>query len=221
MAQAAGIDKIIAFDMGGTSTDVSRSSGGQASYQFEQRIGGAQLLSPSLKIETVAAGGGSICSLKPTGLSVGPESAGADPGPACYGQGGPLTVTDVNLLLGHLDPSHMAIPVYPDAARDRLTELQKLITPAIGERELLEGLREIAVERMADAIRKISLREGFDPAAHSLVAFGRAQQHACAVADKLGIDEILIPADAGLLSACGIHYSQIEKIAQRQILRPG
>ena len=220
-AQAAGLDQIIAFDMGGTSTDVSRSSGGQPSYQFEQRIGGAHLLSPSLKIETVAAGGGSICSLKPSGLSVGPESAGAAPGPACYGRGGPLTLTDVNLLLGHLDPDQIAIPLDPGAARQRLEELRLQITPPIRGRELLEGLREIAVERMVDAIRKISLRQGFDPADHALVAFGGAGPlHACAVADKLGITTILIPADAGLLSAHGIHHSQIEKIAQRQILRP-
>ncbi|MGI9240909.1 MAG: hydantoinase/oxoprolinase family protein, partial [Verrucomicrobiales bacterium] len=219
-ARAAGLDQIIAFDMGGTSTDVSRSSGGRPSYQFEQRIGGAHLLSPSLKIETVAAGGGSICSLKPSGLSVGPESAGADPGPACYGKGGPLTLTDVNLLLGYLDPGHIAIPLDEAAARQRLEELRQQITPPISKQELLEGLREIAVERMADAIRKISLRQGFDSASHALVAFGGAgPQHACAVADILGITQILIPADAGLLSAYGIHHSQVEKIAQRQILR--
>ena len=206
--------------MGGTSTDVSRSGGGQPEYQFEQRVGGAQLLSPSLKIETVAAGGGSICSLKPGGLSVGPESAGADPGPACYGKGGPLTLTDVNLLLGHLDPEHLSIPLDPDASRRRLEQLQSQIRPAIGADELLRGLHEIAVEHMADAIRTISIREGYDPAEHTLVAFGGAgPQHACAVADKLGITEILVPADAGLLSAYGIHRARIEHIAQRQILQ--
>ncbi|MFT5857861.1 MAG: 5-oxoprolinase (ATP-hydrolyzing) [Verrucomicrobiales bacterium] len=218
VARAAGIEHIIAFDMGGTSTDVSRSSG-QPSYQFEQRIGDAVLLSPSLKIETVAAGGGSICSLKASGLSVGPESAGADPGPACYAKGGPLTLTDVNLLLGHLD--EITIPLDPSASQKRLAELQAQISPPMGDRELLEGLREIANERMADAIRKISLREGYDPAEHTLVAFGGAgPQHACAVAEKLGITDILIPADAGLLSALGIHHSEAEHIAQRQVLQP-
>ena len=219
-ARAAGIDHIIAFDMGGTSTDVSRSSG-QPAYQFEQRIGSAQLLSPSLKIETVAAGGGSICSLKPTGLSVGPESAGADPGPACYGRGGPLTLTDVNLLLGHLRPDQIAFPLDPGASQRRLEELREQITPPISSRQLLQGLHDIAIERMADAIRKISLREGYDPADHTLLAFGGAgPQHACALADRLGISQILIPGDAGLLSAYGIHQAQQERIAQCQVLQP-
>ena len=217
-AKAAGFDNIIAFDMGGTSTDVSRSSG-QPSYQFEQNVGDAQLLSPSLKIETVAAGGGSICSLGPNGLSVGPESAGADPGPACYGKGGPLTLTDVNLLLGHL--KEITIPLDPAASRAKLTELQSKISPPLSEQDLLEGLRDIATERMAEAIKKISIREGYDPADHTLVAFGGAgPQHACDIADRLGIKTILIPGDAGLLSAFGIHGSQIEHIAQRQILEP-
>jgi len=220
VAKAAGLENIIAFDMGGTSTDVSRSSG-QPTYQFEQRIGNAHLLSPALKIETVAAGGGSICSLKPSGLSVGPESAGADPGPACYGMGGPLTLTDVNLLLGHINQENIAIPLDPEASLVRLEELRAEINPPISARDLLEGLHEIATERMADAIRTISIQEGFDPSDHTLVAFGGAgPQHACAIAEKLGMTKIIVPADAGLLSAYGIHHSQIENIAQRQILQP-
>ncbi len=224
IARAAGFSKVIAFDMGGTSTDVSRIEG-ELPYQFEQRVGAATLFAPSVKIETVAAGGGSICALKPGGLAVGPESASADPGPACYGRGGPLTLTDVNLLLGHLDPAKAGIPLDPIASGRRLAELrdlmvaQRLEVPS--EQELLRGLLEIGIERMADAIRRISLREGCEPADYALVAFGGAgPQHACAVAEKLGIDRILVPRDAGLLSAYGLRCARIEKIAERQILAP-
>ncbi|MEM7010388.1 MAG: hydantoinase B/oxoprolinase family protein, partial [Verrucomicrobiota bacterium] len=216
--RACGFDKLITFDMGGTSTDVARYDGDFA-YQFQQRAGAATLLSPSLRIETVAAGGGSICQRTEAGLRVGPESAGADPGPACYGRGGPLTITDVNVLLGRIDPDKFGIPLSEanlNAARARLAEL------ADGENEqvLLEGLLEIAVEQMADSIRTISIREGADPADYALLAFGGAGPlHACAIAEKLGMRNIVVPSEAGVLSAFGLHHARVERFAERQVLR--
>ncbi len=223
-AQATGFRKVLAFDMGGTSTDVARLEGAPV-FRYQQSIGPVRVAIPAVRIETVAAGGGSICCWRRGGLEVGPESAGADPGPACYGRGGPLTITDVNLLLGFMDPNRAGLPLDLGASRKRLEELQIEMeeddaAPVFGQ-QLLEGLREIAVERMAEAIRKVSLREGYDPCDYALVAFGGAgPQHACAVAGKLGIKEILIPGDAGLLSAWGLHRSCKEKILERQVLQP-
>ena len=222
VARSAGYNKVIAFDMGGTSSDVSRINGGPV-LRYEQKIGPARVAAPSIRIETVAAGGGSICQWSAGALAVGPESAGADPGPACYGNGGPLTVTDVNLLLGLMDSTGAGIPLDIDAARAKLHEFQHKMeedgVPPRPKRQLLEGLREIAIERMAEAIRKVSIREGCDPSSYSLVAFGGAgPQHACGVAAKLGIREILIPGDAGLLSARGLHHCAREKIVEQQVL---
>jgi 5-oxoprolinase (ATP-hydrolysing) len=215
---------LLAFDMGGTSTDVSRFDR-DYSYVFEQRVGGAHLLAPALAIETVAAGGGSICTFDGQGLRVGPESAGAVPGPACYGAGGPLTVTDVNLLLGRLDPALFGIPVAAEPAARALEEVTGALAAATGERPeptaLLEGFLELANQRMAEAIREVSLRRGYDPSEHALVAFGGAGgQHATAIADLLGIDEVIVPADAGLLSAVGLAEAVVERFAERQVLAP-
>lgn len=222
VARSAGYDKVISFDMGGTSSDISRINGAPV-LRYEQKIGPARVAAPSIKIETVAAGGGSICQWSGGALAVGPESAGADPGPACYGNGGPLTVTDVNLLLGLMDPKRAGIPLDVEAARVKLHEFQSQMeqdgVPPGPERKLLEGLREIAIERMAEAIRKVSIREGCDPSDYALVAFGGAgPQHACGVADKIGIREVLIPGDAGLLSARGLHHCSREKIVEHQVL---
>ncbi len=219
----AGFDRSIAFDMGGTSTDVSRFDG-NFDYRFEQRIGPARVFAPSLRIETVAAGGGSVCWFDGDALRVGPQSAGANPGPACYGAGGPLSVTDVNLLLGRLDVSQFGIPVSPEAARTKLEEMQAEIGSATGklpdEQELLQGFLDIANERMAEAIRKISAGDGFDPADYCLVAFGGAGGlHACAVANILKMDTILFPMDAGLLSAAGLQAARLEQLAERQVLQ--
>lgn len=221
-AQRLGRERILAFDMGGTSTDVARLEGAP-SLRYQQEIGPVRVVAPAVEIETVAAGGGSICQWRHGGLEVGPESAGADPGPACYGRGGPLTITDVNLLLEYMEAGKAGIPLDRDAAWQRFTELKETIVAEGGEpggdRALLEGLREIAVERMAEAINRVSLREGYNPAEYTLVAFGGAgPQHACAVAEKLGIREILIPGDAGLLSAWGLHRSVREHLAERQLL---
>jgi 5-oxoprolinase (ATP-hydrolysing) len=183
------------------------------------------LLAPALAIESVAAGGGSVCGWTGHGLRVGPESAGARPGPACYGAGGPLTITDVNLLLGRLDPARFGIPIAPGAAAGRLEALRAALEAATGEavgaEPLLEGLLDIANERMADAIRGISLRKGYDPAEYALVAFGGAgAQHACGVAERLGVTTVVVPADAGLLSALGLGHALLERFAERQVLRP-
>lgn len=225
VARSAGARKILTIDMGGTSTDVARWEGAFL-YQFEQRIGTSSILAPSLRIETVAAGGGSICDVTAEGLAVGPHSAGANPGPACYGHGGPLTLTDVNLLLERMDPEQAAVPLWPESARLRLTELKQKLSeqgwpvPA-DDRQLLRGLLDIAIERMAEAVRRISVREGCDPREYSLVAFGGAgPQHACAIADRLGITEILVPRQAGILSACGTGSAAQEVIAVKQVLQP-
>jgi 5-oxoprolinase (ATP-hydrolysing) len=220
----SGLARVIAFDMGGTSTDVARWAG-DFEYVWEHEVGGVHLVAPALAIESVAAGGGSVCACDAQGLRVGPESAGASPGPACYGAGGPLTVTDVNLLLGRLDPARFGIPVDAAPAEAALEALRRELRGRTGEdagREpLLAGFLEIADERMADAIRGISLRRGYDPAEHALVAFGGAGgQHACGVAARLGIRTVLVPPDAGLLSALGIGHAPLERFAERQVLRP-
>lgn len=216
----AGFDKLITFDMGGTSTDVARYDGDFV-YQFEQRVGAATLLAPALKIATVAAGGGSICARDENGLRVGPESAGADPGPACYGRGGPLTITDVNLLLGRIDPDNFGIPLGPENLRaSRRAALDLQADGDSIDAKFLEGLLEIAVEQMADSIREISIREGADPADYALLAFGGAGPlHACAIAERLGIDSVLVPAEAGILSAFGLHHAVVERFSERQILQ--
>jgi len=221
--KASGYAKIISFDMGGTSTDVSRFDG-DFEYQFEHKVGDAHLVAPALSIETVAAGGGSVCSFDGFKLSVGPESAGAFPGPACYGAGGPLSITDVNLLLGHLDPSRFGIPVHVKHAKTKLKDIVDHVKEKEGnevvDEEILTGFLDIANERMADAIRKISLRKGYDPKQYAMVGFGGAGgQHVCGVADRLGISSIILPDNAGLLSAYGLGQAVIERFSQRQILQ--
>ncbi|UCH85413.1 MAG: hydantoinase B/oxoprolinase family protein [Candidatus Latescibacterota bacterium] len=218
----SGFQRVIAFDMGGTSTDVARFDD-DFDYVFEHEVGDAHLVAPALAVESVAAGGGSICSFDGEELRVGPQSAGADPGPACYGAGGPLTLTDVNLLLGRIDGNRFDIPISPHAAGDAFERLRRLIEKqnktTIERESLLDGLRDIANERMADAIRRISIRKGYDPKDYALVAFGGAGgQHACAVAGHLGIDTIVIPEDASLLSAMGLGEATIERFAERQVL---
>ncbi|MEK7953654.1 hydantoinase B/oxoprolinase family protein [Luteolibacter soli] len=223
LARRAGFPKVLTFDMGGTSTDVARIDG-PFTWRQEQEIGSARVFAPALKIETVAAGGGSICCWRNGRLEVGPESAGANPGPACYGRGGPLTLTDVNLLSGLMDPAKAGIPLDRGAAEARLQELLADLREAGEEttvESLLAGLREIAVETMAEAIRGVSVREGCDPRDFALLAFGGAgPQHACAVADRLGVSRVLIPADAGLLSAWGLERARRQEQRIRQVLKP-
>ncbi len=206
--------------MGGTSPEVSRIDG-HFDYRFESEIDGIPVFSPVLSIETVAAGGGSICSFDGFKLKVGPESAGAWPGPACYGAGGPLAITDINLLLGRLDTRNFGIPLSRDAAQKAFHELKKHIPGQPEDEDLLKGFLQIANEKMAEAIRKISLSKGHDPKDFALLAFGGAGgQNACALADLLGMEKIISPYDAGLLSAYGMGQAEIERFAQRQLLRP-
>jgi 5-oxoprolinase (ATP-hydrolysing) len=222
-------DGTLTLDMGGTSTDVARIQG-TPDYRFSTKIGAFDLQLPSLAIETVAAGGGSICWFEESGstfgqLRVGPQSAGANPGPACYGAGGPLTITDVNLLLGKLHPKQFGIPVFVERAERALQDIIRQITHKTGTAPdatgLLRGFEHIANETMAGAIRKISVARGFDPRAYSLLVFGGAGGlHGCAIARLLDMEQIILPFDGGLLSAYGIGQAQIERMASRSLLRP-
>lgn len=218
-ARRVDLEQAITFDMGGTSTDVARWAG-DFDYQNEQSVGRAKILSRSVRIETVAAGGGSICRVEKGRLLVGPESAGSMPGPACYGAGGPLALTDVNLLLGRLDPKTLSIPLRVDAAeRAARVELAKMPSGTRLE-ELLHGWVAVANLRMAQTIREISVGQGFDPGDHTLIAFGGAGgMHACGVSELLGMDSILIPRDAGLLSAVGISETHSEARVERQLIK--
>ncbi len=219
-ARRLGITKIITFDMGGTSTDVARIDT-RPSYRFSQEVAGMKLLAPCVAIETVAAGGGSVCRVTHHGLAVGPESAGSNPGPACYGKGGPLTITDVNLLLGRFDPAKAPIPLDVKAAQQRLHELHAQTDGSLDEPELLHALLRLAIEHMTDAIRRISIGEGYDPADHALLAFGGAgPQHACAVAEALGMQTILVPENAGILSAVGLQEAVPEVIEETEMRMP-
>ncbi len=219
-----GFHRLLTLDMGGTSTDTARYDDA-FDYTWHTVVGGVELQAPALSIETVAAGGGSICGFNGQKLFVGPQSAGATPGPACYGAGGPLTITDVNLLLGKLDPSAMGIPVSVEAASTALEVLRQQIETQTGKvvstQVLLRGFEQIANEKMADAIRRISVARGFNPADYALLAFGGAGGlHACQVAHLLGINTVILPVDAGLLSAYGIGTAPIRRIATLQVLKP-
>jgi 5-oxoprolinase (ATP-hydrolysing) len=221
VAAMTGRRRAIGLDIGGTSTDVCRLEGAPG-LQFEHRVGPARIVGPSVRIETVAAGGGSICGYRDGALHVGPESAGSRPGPACYGFGGPLTLTDINLLLGRMRPEEFGIPVDPKCSRLALKPVIEAIEADRGypedEEALLLGFLEIANENMAAAIRTISVREGYDPADYTLVAFGGAGGlHGCDVADKLGIREVLCPEDAGILSARGLQKAPEQSIHAEQL----
>ncbi|MAT55173.1 MAG: 5-oxoprolinase [Saprospirales bacterium] len=224
VARTLGYEKVLTLDMGGTSTDTARFDG-KYDYAYSTKVGGVELTLPCLSIETVAAGGGSVCWFDGHRLCVGPESAGASPGPACYGAGGPLTITDVNLLLGKLDPSAMGIPVSREAAVKALRKVATEIATRSGieysEQELLKGFEAIADEKMADAIRRISVAKGFDPREYALLVFGGAGGlHGCSIAAQLGIETVILPYDGGLLSAFGIGSAAVERFVHRQILQP-
>ncbi len=219
-AEAAGSPRAIGFDMGGTSTDVARYDG-RFEYTYEAEKAGVRIAAPMLAIETVAAGGGSICKFDGLKLVVGPDSAGADPGPACYGRGGPLTVTDCNLILGRIVPEHFPFPLDRPAAESRLAEITHQLDAVTTPLELAAGFIRIANANMATAIRSISIAKGYDPRDYVLVAFGAAgPQHACAVARELGIKKILSHPDAGVLSALGIGLADVVKHRTAGIYRP-
>ncbi len=223
-AKLSGVEKLITFDMGGTSTDVSLYDG-RYDYRYESKVGEQKILSPSLAIETIAAGGGSICDFDGYRFTVGPESAGASPGPACYGAGGPFTITDVNLLLGRIDPENFAIPLNLNHAKKKLKTLIARVKKASGKKYrpevVLESLVRIANEKMAEAIKKVSIQRGHNPSDFTLLCFGGAGgQHACPLADLLGINRALVPYDAGLLSAYGIGHAETERFEEELILKP-
>src|SRR5690606_31372016 len=158
-------------------------------------------------------------------FSVGPESAGASPGPACYGAGGPLTITDVNLLLGKLDEDNFSIPIQVEKSQQRLdqlvAQLKKTTRKAVDPLTILESFVEIANEKMAEAIRKVSIQQGHDVSEYALLGFGGAGgQHVCWLAKSLRMDKIIVPYDAGLLSAYGIGNASVERIKEEQLLAP-
>jgi 5-oxoprolinase (ATP-hydrolysing) len=212
-SEAAGFTRAIGLDMGGTSTDVARYDG-RFDYEYETQKAGVRIVAPMLSIETVAAGGGSICRFDGVKLVVGPESAGADPGPACYGRGGPLTITDCNLILGRVIADRFPFRLDRAAAEARVLEIIAQSQSHYEPAELAGGFVCIANTNMAQAIRSISLAKGYDPRDYVLVAFGSAgPQHACAVAREIGIKQVLIHPDAGVLSALGIGLADIVKHA--------
>ncbi|RMI13588.1 MAG: hydantoinase [Calditrichaeota bacterium] len=224
VARRAGFEKAIGFDMGGTSTDVSRFDGAYV-YQFAAEKAGVRVVAPMYAIETVAAGGGSICRYDGQRLLVGPESAGADPGPACYGRGGPLTLTDINLFNGKIDPRHFPFPLDREAVIARLKEVSAEMERREGRRfslpEIAAGFTEVANQKMAAAIKKISAAQGYDPREYLLMAFGGAgAQHACAIARLLGIGTILLHPLAGILSALGLGLADVQRFAQQTVLKP-
>ena len=220
--------RLIGFDMGGTSTDVSHYAGA-FELADESTVAGVRLRAPMMQIHTVAAGGGSVCRFDGMRLRVGPASAGADPGPACYGNGGPLTITDCNLVLGRIDPAGFprvfgvsgCEALNAKAARERLEEIAREVGDAMTPEAIARGFLRIAVDSMAQAIRKISIRRGHDVTRYSLACFGGAGgQHACAVADALGIKRILVHPLAGVLSAHGIGLAPVKTIRETSWLRP-
>ena len=220
--------QLIGFDMGGTSTDVSH-FGGEFELADESVVAGVRIRAPMMQINTVAAGGGSICRFDGMRFRVGPESAGANPGPACYRNGGPLTVTDCNLFLGRIDPEHFPRvfglngdqPLDGDASRARLQEVADKLGGGKSLDEIARGFLDIAVDNMAAAIRKISIARGHDVTRYTLACFGGAGgQHACAVADALGMERILVHPLAGVLSAYGIGIADVKAIRETSLLKP-
>ncbi len=231
-AKLAGFEKVIGFDMGGTSTDVSHYAG-TLERSLETVVAGVRLRVPMMAIDTIAAGGGSICRFDGARLRVGPESAGADPGPACYRRGGPLTITDCNVMLGKLQPDCFPSlfgptgdqPLDSGVVRARFEALAVEVAaaglPATNPQALAEGFLAIAVDSMANAIKKISVAQGHDVADYVLACFGGAAgQHACLVADALGMRHVMVHPLAGVLSAYGIGLADQRILRQRAVEAP-
>jgi len=228
-AREAGYDRLIGFDMGGTSTDVSH-YGGELERTYETEVAGVRVRAPMMLIHTVAAGGGSIVHFDGARMRVGPDSAGADPGPACYGNGGPLTITDCNVMLGRLRSDFFPAVFGPGGDQPLDVEvLQRLFNALVQEvadatgrpataEDLAEGFLTIAVENMANAIKKISVQRGHDVTDYVLVCFGGAGgQHACLVADRLGIEKVLVHPHAGVLSALGIGLADVRTVNDESV----
>jgi 5-oxoprolinase (ATP-hydrolysing) len=235
-AKNAGFAKVIGFDMGGTSTDVSHYAG-EFEREYETQVAGVRMRAPMLSIHTVAAGGGSVLHFDGSRYRVGPDSAGADPGPACYRNGGPLTLTDANVLLGRIQAANFPHvfgqtgdqPLDTETTRAQFEGLARKITEETGDRrgpeQVAAGFVEIAVANMANAIKKISVQRGYDITEYVLNVFGGAGgQHACAVADALGMSKVLIHPLAGVLSAYGIGLADIVAMREQAVeaaLTPG
>ncbi|MEG3848160.1 hydantoinase B/oxoprolinase family protein [Microcoleus sp. herbarium19] len=230
-SKIADFDKIITFDMGGTSTDVAHFNG-EYEREFETEIAGIRLRSPVMAIHTVAAGGGSIVFFDGARYRVGPASAGANPGPACYRKDGPLTVTDCNVMLGKIQPDFFPkvfglnadLPIAPDVVKQKFVQLAGEIGGERTPEQVAEGFLAIAVEKMANAVKKISLQRGYDVSEYTLCCFGGAGgQHACAIADALGMKRVFVHPYAGVLSAYGMGLADVRAIRERaieQLLNP-
>ena len=219
-----GFDKLIGFDMGGTSTDVCHYAG-DFERSFETEVAGVRMRAPMMSIHTVAAGGGSILSFRDGRMQVGPESAGANPGPAAYRRGGPLTVTDCNVLLGKLQPDlfppvfgpNADQPLDVDVVREKFEAMAVEIGNGLSVEEIAEGFLRIAVENMANAIKKISVKRGYDVTKYTMNCFGGAGgQHACLVADALGMQSVFIHPFAGVLSAFGMGLADVRAMRENQ-----
>src|SRR5467141_662584 len=226
---AAGFDKIIGFEMGGTSTDVSHFAGAQLSdleRTFETQVAGVRMRAPMMSIHTVAAGGGSILHFDGSRYRVGPDSAGANPGPASYRRGGPLSVTDANLMLGKIQPKHFPQvfgadgnqPLDSETAETRFLELTAQIGDGRSPEQVAAGFIQIAVGNMANAIKHISVQRGHDVTGYTLCCFGGAAgQHACLVADALAMTRVFIHPYAGVLSAYGMGLADQSAMRQQAL----
>lgn len=232
-AAIAGDTKLIGFDMGGTSTDVAHYNG-EYERSFETMVAGIRMRAPMMHIHTVAAGGGSILNFDGSRYRVGPESAGANPGPACYRRGGELTVTDCNVMLGKIQPKYFPEVFGPEAneplnaaiVKEKFNTLAQTISAATGTKppspeQIAAGFLRIAVENMANAIKKISVQRGYDVTDYTLNCFGGAGgQHACLVADALGMKKVFIHPFAGVLSAYGMGLADIRAMRESQLEMP-
>jgi 5-oxoprolinase (ATP-hydrolysing) len=224
-SRLAGFDRMVGFDMGGTSTDVSHYDG-ELERSFETEVAGVRMRAPMMSIHTVAAGGGSILHFENGRFRAGPDSAGANPGPKAYRRGGPLTVTDANVMLGKLSPELFPKIFGPnrdqaldaDAVRTAFEEMAKVVGDGRTPEEVADGFLAIAVENMANAVKKISVQRGYDVTHYALTCFGGAGgQHACLTADALGISTVLIHPFSGILSAYGMGLADIRATRQRTV----
>jgi len=228
-AEQAGFERVIGFDMGGTSTDVSHYAG-EYERTYEGEVAGVRLRAPMMRIHTVAAGGGSICSFDGARFRVGPASAGANPGPACYRRGGPLTVTDCNVALGRIQPDVFPKvfgpngdqPIDVEASRARLKAVADEVARATGRatssQEVAEGFLTIAIDNMAGAIKQISVQRGYDLQGYVLACFGGAGgQHACRAAEALGIERVMIHRFGGVLSAYGMGLADLRVLRETTV----
>lgn len=227
-AKLAGFEKVIGFDMGGTSTDVAHYDG-EYERAFDTEVAGVRVRAPMMRIHTVAAGGGSVLHYEAGRFRAGPDSAGANPGPAAYRRGGPLAVTDANVMLGKLQPDFFPAifgsgqdqPLDAETVRTKFAALASQIGDGRSPEAVAEGFVTIAVENMANAIKKISVQRGYDVTEYLLNCFGGAGgQHACLVADALGMEAVLIHPFSGLLSAYGIGLASVFAARQQALLKP-